>query len=342
MSGLAAMVTRRIAEEFLAIQPGEQVLILTDTETAPDFPHGLAAAANQLGADGNILIMPPSFRGDLERAISPVALGALEKCQVYVPMTATTGHSVHDMNVARLFIQEKKLRMYVAGGFHGGDLASALHAMNTHDYSVVLDNTKRLAEPLNIGKDIHVTSKAGTDLRASIDGVGYYLDAGYAREAGTVCNLPAGEAWGGPLEFTGEGQIVVDGAIAMNIGTRPVNPNPVVLTIEKGRVTKVGGGPEAATLRGIIETVKDADVLAEFSLGTNPYMRLNGDCNHNDKKVYGTAHVALGHNAFQIYPHGSIHAGVHIDMVLTKPTVKVDGRILVDNGQPVGMMLRTD
>jgi len=341
-SGLAAMVSRKIMEEFLAAKPGEQVLILADTETDADFVHGLAAAANELGADGNILIEPPSFIDELERAPSKVAMAAMEAADIYIPMTATTGHSVHDMNVARLFIGEKKLRMYVSGGWHGGDITAALDSMRHHDYQVVFDITEKLAKILNDGNEIHVTSEAGTDLWASIKDIGYYLDAGYAPYPGTVCNLPAGEAWGGPAEFTAEGKIVVDGAIAMGIGTQPVNPNPLILTLEKGRVVKVEGGVEANRIQELIETHKDADVLAEISPGTNPYIRLNGDCNHNDKKMYGTAHVAIGHNAFQIYPHGSIHTDVHLDMVLLRPTITVDGQTIISNGQPVGMMPRPD
>ncbi len=340
--GLAAMVSHKIMEEYLSVKPGEQVLILADTETESDFVHGLAGAANALGADGNVLIQPPSFIDDLERPLSRVALAALEGADIFIPMTATTGHSVHDMNVARLFIAEKKMRMYVSGGWHGGNVTAALNAIRNHDYHVVTDINTKLSKVLNDGNEIHVTSEAGTDLHASIKDIGYYIDAGYAPVPGTVCNLPAGEAWGGPVEFTAEGKIAVDGAIAMDIGTKAVNPNPVMLTCKKGRVVNVEGGVEAERLRQLIENHKDADVLAEISIGTNPYIRLNGDCNHNDKKMYGTVHVALGHNAFQIYPHGSIHTDVHLDMVLIRPTVVVDGQTIVSNGQPLGMIPRTD
>lgn len=335
--GLMSMVAWKIMSEFLAVRPGEEVVILTDSESDADYAHALAGAANAMGADANIIIQPPSFLGDRERPISKAALAAIANCDVYVAQTATTGHSVHDKDIAELYIAKKKIRMYVGGGWHGGGMLGALESMRSHDYAVVTEITEKLAKILTEGSELHVTTRAGTDFSASIKGINYYLDAGYAREPGTVCNLPAGEAWGGPMEFTAEGKIAVDGAISMGIFNGPVNPEPVILYLEKGRVVKVEGGEGADGIRALIANHKDADVLAEFSLGTNPFMSLNGDCNHNDKKVYGTSHIALGHNSFQIYPHGTISTDVHTDMVVIRPTVEVDGKPIVKDGQPLGM-----
>ncbi len=335
--GLMTMVAWRIMTEFLAVKEGEEVVILTDSESDHDYAHALAGVANALGADANIIIQPPSFLGDRERLISKSALAAISNCDVYVAQTATTGHSVHDRNIAELYIGQKKIRMYVGGGWHGGGMLGALDSMRKHDYAVVTDISKKLAAILTEGDEIHVTTKAGTDFWASIKDITYNIDAGYAHEPGTVCNLPAGEAWGGPMEFTAEGKIAVDGAIPMGIYVKPVNPDPVVLHLEKGRVVKVEGGEGSEEIRALIANHKDGDVLAEFSLGTNPFVTLNGDCNSNDKKLYGTCHVALGHNSFQIYPHGTISTDVHTDMVVLKPTVEVDGKLVVEDGQPLGM-----
>ena len=89
-----------------------------------------------------------------------------------------------------------------------------------------------------------------------------------------------------------------------------------------------GEGPEAGHLRHILETVPDADNVAEFGIG------LNGACLHNgsfqeEKKARGNVHIAFGDN---IYYGGTVRCPVHLDMVIYRPTVRLDDRVLVENG----------
>ncbi|MNW67062.1 hypothetical protein D3C74_456000 [compost metagenome] len=49
-----------------------------------------------------------------------------------------------------------------------------------------------------------------------------------------------------------------------------------------------------------------------------------------DEKVYGTIHVAFGsNNTFG----GIVAAGVHIDAVVMKPDVYIDGKIIMRAGE---------
>jgi leucyl aminopeptidase (aminopeptidase T) len=54
-------------------------------------------------------------------------------------------------------------------------------------------------------------------------------------------------------------------------------------------------------VRAIIENVKNADNMAEISVGTNHHLKHTGRV-LNDKRRYGTMHVAFGQNTYQIYP----------------------------------------
>ncbi|MBU1207211.1 MAG: aminopeptidase [Proteobacteria bacterium] len=327
MAGRETLLAHHVMKHYVGLKEGEQVLILADSETDDSLVEAFASAAYFFNAEPTIVVTPPSFR-ELEKLPSKVALKALEAADVYIPMTPTSGHSVHATEVARLK-SEKKLRMFIIGGWHGGGMDDALDALRNHDYEKIYEVTSKVAEVMNKGKRVHVTTPAGTDFTASIEDIPCRVAAGICRQMGESGCIPAGEAWSGPAEGTTNGVIILDSTI-MNICERPEGPKtPVRVTVKDGRVVKVEGGEEAAKLRAIIENVKNADNMAEISVGTNHHLKHTGRV-LNDKRRYGTMHVAFGQNTYQIYPKGTVECDVHIDAVLQNPVLEVDGRKIVE------------
>ncbi len=113
---------------------------------------------------------------------------------------------------------------------------------------------------------------------------------GERRGAGT---WPFGECRVTPLEGTGEGRVVWDVC-----GHAPPGRygQPVVLTVERGRVVKIEGGKEADGVRRYLETYGDENSYAapaEISVGLNHKATIMGTV-RNDKKALGTAHIAIG------------------------------------------------
>ena len=329
-AGRETMLAHHVMKHYVGLREGEQVLILTDSETDDALVQAFAAAAYFFIAEPTIVTTPPSFK-ELEKLPSKIALKALEAADVYIPMTPTSGHSVHATEVARLR-WEKKLRMFIIGGWHGGGMEDALDAIRNHDYEKIYEVTSKVAEVMTGGKRIHVTTPAGTDFTASIEDIPCRVAAGICRKMGESGCIPAGEAWSGPAEGTTNGLIVLNSTI-MNICERPEGPKiPVRVTVKDGRVVKIEGGEEAEKLRAIVEHVKNADNIAEVSVGTNHHLKHAGRV-VNDKRRYGTMHVAFGQNTYQIYPKGTVECDVHIDAVLLNPLLEVDGRKIVEGGK---------
>ncbi len=82
-----------------------------------------------------------------------------------------------------------------------------------------------------------------------------------------------------------------------------------------------------------VDLTRSADLivrrlLAEFGIGLNPLSRRNGDF-PEEKKARGDVHAALGDNLFY---GGNIQSAVHIDMVMYRPTVWLDQRVIVADG----------
>jgi leucyl aminopeptidase (aminopeptidase T) len=153
-----------------------------------------------------------------------------------------------------------------------------------------------------------------------------FVECGFALEAGAEAAFSDGEVSQMPQVNTAEGIIVVDGPIA-HIG-QPASP--ISLKVEGGRVVSVSGeSPQADELRHIIETIKNADNIAEVGIGLNPACRRNGDF-EEEKKARGNVHIAIGDNIFY---GGDVRSPVHMDMVIYQPTVIMDGQKVVDQGR---------
>ncbi len=75
-------------------------------------------------------------------------------------------------------------------------------------------------------------------------------------------------------------------------------------------------GPEGAT-------------IAELGIGTNEKAQLTGNV-IEDEKLLGTAHVAFGASEAI---GGRIQVPVHLDCVVLRPTVTIDGAEIVRDGE---------
>jgi leucyl aminopeptidase (aminopeptidase T) len=71
-------------------------------------------------------------------------------------------------------------------------------------------------------------------------------------------------------------------------------------------------------------------VLAELGVGTNDAATITGKV-LEDEKVYGTVHLAFGNN---MHFGGVNDVQYHADGVITRPTLVVDGEVLIEDGKP--------
>jgi leucyl aminopeptidase (aminopeptidase T) len=199
------------------------------------------------------------------------------------------------------------------------------------DYREIAVITQRLKDHMQ-GKDkVHITTRLGTDLTCSIAGRDIKEDSGLIHQPGQFGNLPAGECFVAPLEDSAEGVLVVDKSFPELVVQQPVR-----MVFEHGRVVTIEGGAEAQELRRRIEYGEKLEqgencrIIAELGIGTNPMARLTGKL-ITDEKVMGTIHVAIGDNASPSYG-GANPAPIHIDGVVSRPTLVVDGVTLIEEG----------
>jgi leucyl aminopeptidase (aminopeptidase T) len=180
-----------------------------------------------------------------------------------------------------------------------------------------------VADALDRAVEAHITDANGTDLRLDLSGRPAIPDAGELTEPGAFGNLPCGEGFISPV--SANGTLVIDGSIA----TLGKVDEPVELVVEGGHLTAARGGQGMAFMEMLTAHGEDGTNIAELGIGTNEKATLIGEV-IEDEKILGTCHVAFGASAGI---GGTIQVPVHLDCVVMKPTVELDGEAIVREGE---------
>jgi len=311
MEEAAEMVVRTC----LNIHKGETFLIISDTETE-DIGKAIFYAGIEIGAETFLLVMKPRSRHGEE---PPEVVGKIwESVDVYVaPTKFSLSHTQ-----ARRKATENGARGATMPGITKEIFCEAFSV----DYMEIKKFNEKLKKILMDAKSVRVVTRRGTNVTFNIEGRMVFADDGILAKSGDFGNLPAGEVFVAPREGSTNGTVVIDGSIASIGKVR----SPVVVTIEDGYVTHIEGGSEAEKLREMLESVgrKEAYNVAELGIGTNPSARIVGNI-LEDEKAGKTVHIAFGDNSTI---GGKVHAGIHLDGVILDPTIIVDDRIVLENG----------
>lgn len=316
-----APTARRIAEQVLAVKPGEQVLIITDAERPPTITQALVSAVGAVAGETILLTMKARPMGGVEPP--PIVAAAMLAADAVLLQTS---YATFHTNAARAAMA-RGVRVCDMWGF---DEEMMLRGGITADYEEVRRTSERLAELMQGARRARLTTPEGTDLTVSLEGRKVLTLYGMARVPGENCALPDGEAVVSPLEGSAEGVLVNPFTIEKREIAFP--REPVRIEVRGGRIARITGGSEAAFLEQVVEKAgESARNIAEFALGTNPECRL-GPSLREAKKAWGTAHVGIGDSKSI---GGSVDSPLHIDLIFRNPTVTADDVVLVKDGRIV-------
>ncbi len=185
------------------------------------------------------------------------------------------------------------------------------------------ESQKRLADRLDKGREMRITTPQGTDIRFGIAGRTWINCDG-------TNNFPDGEVFTGPREDATEG--VVKYSFPAVHGGREVRD--ITLRFKAGTVVDASAAHNEEFLMRMLDQDAGARVLGELALGTNYSIKEYTKNTLFDEKIGGTFHAALG----AAYPEsgGKNKSGLHWDMVceLRKGgIVRVDGEVISKNGR---------
>jgi leucyl aminopeptidase (aminopeptidase T) len=299
--------------DCLRVGEDDSVLILCN-----DPQLAIAEALNDAAGPRAASVRVLAFDGGTRHGEEPPAdvRSAMEGATViFAPTTFSLSHTQ-----ARQEATRRGIRMATMPGITEEVFRRALDV----DYGELKRAGEWLAAQLSAASSCRVTSPGGTDLVVELSGRSGISDDGDLSAVGAFGNLPAGEAFIAPLETSGEGTIVFDGAL----GGYGLLEEPVPVVLSEGRLVDTRGAVGewlAATLDAGGEHGRS---LAELGIGTNPAARLTGNI-LEDEKALGTIHLAFGTSAGI---GGVNRSSVHIDGLVLRPTLELDGRRLLEDG----------
>jgi leucyl aminopeptidase (aminopeptidase T) len=299
-------------------EKGENVLVVTDTATNTAVADTIMAAGTQLGLEVAAVTMRPRvLPGDEPPAA--IAAAMLASDVIICPTSRTLFHTN-----ARVAACKNGARFLSMAGANMSVLSSQAMLADFHEQEPVL---KRVVELLTRAKHITLTNRAGTHLSLDVFGRRGGGVSGMATQPGEATGVPDIEAYIAPLEESANGTLVIDGSTSIT----GIVKRPIIIDFKSGRAAKVRGGIEARQLHKVLRKAGDrnAFILGEFGIGLNPLARIRGAI-IEDEATLGTAHVALGDNSRL---GGVNSAPIHIDMVLTHPLIKLDGRTVLNGKQ---------
>ncbi len=306
---------RKAIFSCMGVKRGEKLLILTDEEQLP-LAAEFVRAGNDIGVETVMSCGPVRHSGEMPE-LSRAALS-----QADAAMLITTGSFTHTKGRAEA--TERGCRIASMPGITAEIAEQTLGA----DYDEVERTGNLLADKLTECSEIHITTKAGTDLYLSAEGRRGIADTGKLVEKGAFGNLPAGEAMVAPIETKGEGTLVVDGVIA---DFKVMDKEPLTIRFKDGRIVQTSG-PDAEEFEKFVGQFEDtARNVCEFGIGTNPKCAIMGN-GLVDEKVFGTIHTACGNNLFM---GGQQDCDMHYDMIIKNPTVYLDGECIIEDGKHI-------
>lgn len=314
MHGLA-QAARVVLADCLGVKGNENVLVVID-EPLRAVGEALWAQARELGAEAVLMEMLPRESNGQE----PPAMVAQAMLAAGAVVLATSKSLSHTK--ARKEANNRGARVASMPGITAEAMARTLQGVDEG----LKARARRYAALLRDAREVRLTTPAGTDLTFSIEGRPATADGGDLSFPGAFGNLPAGEAFVAPVEGTAEGRLVIDGSMAgIGLLTQPIH-----IQVEQGTAVRITGGQEAARLEALLAPHGEkARNIAELGIGLNEFARITGLV-LEDEKAMGTVHIALGDNSTF---GGQVEVPSHLDGVILKPTLWLDGQKVIENGK---------
>jgi len=343
--------------ESLAVQNGEHVLIITNPlKDVYKISQALYAASAKAGASPVLMTQPKKLSFDYAE---PAVINAIKtEPELIISISAERmGKDKEGLRNPYKGLDGKPYTHIFDHLLHGLKKIRAFWSPTVTvdmfvrtvpiDYAELRNNCAKVSHLMKDAKEVRVETALGTDISVSIKGRKPKADDGDFRTPGKGGNLPSGEVYISPELGASNGTLVFDGSITLE--ETLIIKEPIKLQVKDGFVTKINGKNEAKKLSKYIEEAekkpfemvekselddikakeysKNARNIGELGIGLNPKAKIVGNV-LEDEKVLGTVHFAIGSN----YDQDAL-ALIHSDGIIKKPTVTIDGKVLMKRGK---------
>ena len=126
--------------------------------------------------------------------------------------------------------------------------------------------------------------------------------------------MPWWEVVTGPVEDSANGKLVFPSLDGFG---------RIEFKFKNGRVIEANGKKSQAFWKKLKQATGEKDRIAEFAIGLNPGVP------DTSEKALGSIHIAIGKNN---HIGGKSESSLHWDMIINKPTIKANGKLIMNAG----------
>ena len=320
------------------LEPGQTVTILTGAATHPQTLACALIATQSMGAILNRLDLPP-VNG--EKALSRDALAYLGETPLTGNRAAIAALKASDLvlDLMTLLFSPEQHEILASG-------TKILLAVEPPEVLVRLtptlaDKERVVAAATRIGhaREMHITSKAGTDLRCPLGEFPAIAEYGFVDEPGRWDHWPSGFALTFPNEGGANGRIVIDRGDIL-LPQKSYCSEPITLTVEGGYARRIEGGVDADLLREYMLSFDDPEAFAISHIGWGLQKRAHWSTlglYDREATIGMDARAFEGNFLFSLGPNneggGDRTTTCHIDIPLRHCIVSLDNEVVVRDGR---------
>ena len=323
--------------ELCAVETGDEVAILSETQSRPVIPQLAELAMQRLGAKP-FHVTVPSPR---QTAVVPVrSTGASDAIQHNGAVIAALGQSklVIDCTVEGLLHAEELPSILKAG-------TRVIMISNEHPEALerlapseALENKcKTGIRMLRDAGKMTVSSSAGTELSVDLSGAVAGGGWGFSKRPGTITHWPGGICLCFPASGSVNGRLVMAPG-DVNLTFKRYLQSTITLHIDNDYVTDIeGDGLDAELMRSYFEAWgdKEAYSVSHVGWGMNPAARWDAMTMYDKRDFNGTELRAFAGNF--LYSTGANevakrHTLGHFDLPMRNCTVSLDDETVVREG----------
>jgi aminopeptidase len=317
----------------LSLNSTERALIVTDEETrqiGEAFWHGAKAISPAQNHD--LVVMedlgerhpdhPLQFPDSLRHKMADVDVS------IYAA-TGKPGELASFRKPMMMYVVESKR---IRHGHMPGVTAAILTEGFGDNYQQVVNLTNKVYHIVKNSATARVTSALGTDLQVSFNPDYKWVPSHAIIGPGQYGNIPSGEVF--TCVETCEGRIVIDGEIGDYLCARYgiLSATPITIDIRNGRANNIScvNKELVRDLEDYFKIDDNANRVGEFAIGTNINLKAFIGNLLLDEKFPGI-HIAFG-SGYPDKTGATWNGKAHLDCIITKPTVTIDERVIMETG----------
>ena len=305
-------------ENVLEAVAGESIFIVCDDEKL-EVGKAFADGALALGLWTRMIVLQTTRKPRNEVPAQLVEVFTGQKPDLYTNlMRDIREETPFRISIVKMETRDRKSRLGHCPGVTIDMLTEGALALTPQEHKNMQSQAERLIQALNGTIEVKIRNSAGTNLTLNTEKREFFTDTKLDWKSMKWMNLPTGEVIVAPVEDSLNGKLVCD----MAIGGMGKLKTPVEVVAKNGKAEKLLSKDKdiLRRLKETFETDDWSDIVGEFAFGINSKARFVNEFLEAEK-ILGTIHVAFGANTDM--PGGKNPSKNHMDLLISKPTVKV-------------------